>query len=501
MTDWILRGGTVIDGTGRPRFRADVAVAADRIEAVGDIAKAAGARELDISGKIIGPGFIDVHTHDDRALFATPEMAAKASQGVTTVITGNCGISLAPLTLDRPPPPPLDLLGDAADYAYPRFADYLTALDATPPAVNAACLVGHSTLRVGIMPELGRAARADEIAGMGARLQEALDAGAIGLSTGLFYAPASHAPPAEIEALAARLRPAGALYTTHMRDEGDHVLDSLDESFAVGRAAQVPVVISHHKTTGVANFGRTAATLPKFAAAMTSQEIGLDAYPYVASSTVLRPEMIDRALQVLITWSKAAPEQAGRELADIARDWGIGAHEAAARLQPAGAIYWMMDEDDVRRVLAFDRTMIGSDGLPHDIHPHPRLWGTFPRVLGHYCREVGLFGLETAVHKMTGLSAARFGLSRRGTVAAGNYADLTVFDAETVADRADFARPTQPASGIEYVFVNGRPVWSDGKPTGERPGRALRRQQLQAETRNGLEADDAANGRKRSELT
>jgi N-acyl-D-amino-acid deacylase len=483
MTDWILRGGMVIDGTGRARFRADVAVAADRIEAVGEIARSAGARELDISGKVVAPGFIDVHTHDDRALLAIPEMAAKTSQGVTTVVTGNCGISLAPLTLDRLPPPPLDLLGEAADYAYPRFADYFAALDATPPAINAACLVGHSTLRVGVMSELDRAAHADEIAGMGELLQEALDAGVIGMSTGLFYAPASHAPPAEIETLAARLRPAGALYTTHMRDEGDHVLASLDESFAVGRAAQVPVVISHHKATGIANFGRITETLPKFAAAMASQEIGLDAYPYVASSTILRPEMIDRAQKVLITWSKAVPDQAGRELADIARDWSITAAEAAARLQPAGAIYWMMDEDDVRRVLAFDRTMIGSDGLPHDSHPHPRLWGTFPRVLGHYCREVGLFGLEAAVHKMTGLSAARFGLSRRGVVATGNYADLTVFDAETVIDRADFARPTRPAAGIEYVFVNGRPVWSDGKPNGERPGRALRRQDLRAEAR------------------
>src|SRR5712691_11420668 len=151
---YILRGGTVIDGTGRARQRADVAISGERIAAVGAVAKSAGAREIDVSGKIIAPGFIDVHTHDDRALFASPEMAAKASQGVTTVITGNCGVSLAPLTLDQPPPPPLNLMGDAADYAYPRFADYLAAFDRTPPAVNAACLVGHSTLRVGIMPEL-----------------------------------------------------------------------------------------------------------------------------------------------------------------------------------------------------------------------------------------------------------------------------------------------------------------------------------------------------------
>ncbi|HEV8678059.1 MAG TPA: D-aminoacylase [Stellaceae bacterium] len=481
MTDWILRGGTVIDGTGAPRFRADVAIAGDRIAAVGEVAKTQGTREIDASGKIVAPGFIDVHTHDDRALFAAPEMAAKASQGVTTVITGNCGVSLAPLALDRAPPPPLDLIGDKADFAYPRFADYLAALDRSPPAINAACLVGHSSLRVGTMAELDRAAGADEIAAMGVRLQEALDAGAIGLSTGLFYAPAFHAPPAEIEALAARLRPAGALYTTHMRDEAEHVLDSLDESFHVGRAAGVPVVISHHKTTGVANFGRTAETLPKIAAAIAGQEIGLDAYPYIASSTVLRTTRIEDALKVLITWSKAAPEQAGRELTDIARDWGVSILEAADRLQPAGAIYWMMDEADVRRVLAFEPTMIGSDGLPHDIHPHPRLWGTFPRVLGHYCREIGLFGLETAVRKMTGLPAARFGLTGRGVVAAGAYADLCVFDAETVIDRATFAEPTLPAAGIEHVFVNGSPVWSEGRPTGERPGRALRRQRLQVE--------------------
>ena len=469
MVDVILRGATVIDGTGRPRYPADVAIAGDRM---------AGAREIDVSGKIVAPGFVDVHTHDDRALLGSPDMAAKASQGVTTVITGNCGVSLAPLMLERAPPPPLDLIGDAADYLYPRFADYLEALDRSPPALNAACLVGHSTLRVGAMPELDRAARRDEIAAMGERLQEALDAGAIGLSTGLYYAPAFHAPPAEIEALAARLRPAGAIYTTHMRDEAEHVLDSLEESFAVGRAAGVPAVISHHKTTGVANFGRTAETLPKIAAAMAGQEIGLDAYPYIASSTVLRRERIRDALKVLITWSKAAPEQAGRELAEIARDWGVDIDTAIARLQPAGAIYWLMDEADVRRVLAFEPTMIGSDGLPHDVHPHPRLWGTFPRVLGHYCREIGLFSLEATVRKMTGLSAERFGLAGRGVVAAGAYADLCVFDADRVIDRASFAEPTLPAAGIEHVFVNGRPVWSEGKPTGERPGRALRRQEM-----------------------
>jgi N-acyl-D-amino-acid deacylase len=482
MTDFILRGGEVIDGSGRPRFRADVAIAGDRIAEIGAVAKTAGAREIDVSGRIVAPGFIDVHTHDDRALFATPEMAAKASQGVTTVVTGNCGVSLAPLVIDHAPPPPLDLIGDRADYRYPRFADYLAALDRAPPAINAACLVGHSTLRVGAMTALDRPAEPPELDRMRELLQEALDAGAVGLSSGLAYAPAEHAPPAEIEALAALLRPAGALYTTHMRNEGDRVLDSLDESFAVGRSAGVPVVISHHKTIGRANFGRTAETLPAIAAAIGAQEAGLDCYPYIASSTVLTAAQAGRASKVLVTWSKSSPEMAGRELDRIAADWGVAIADAVVRLQPAGAVYWMMDEPDVQRVLSFPHTMVGSDGLPHDIHPHPRLWGTFPRVLGHYSRELGLFGLEEAVRKMTGLSAARFGLAGRGTIAAGAYADVTVFDPATVIDRATFEKPMVPAAGIEHVFVNGRPVWSDGKPTGDRPGRALRRHQMRAES-------------------
>ena len=483
MTDWILRGGEVIDGNGRHRWRADVAIAGDRIAAVGSVDRAEGAREIDVSGKIVAPGFIDVHTHDDRALFATPHMAAKASQGVTTVVTGNCGISLAPLLLDQAPPPPLDLLGDTADYRYERFAEYLSALDRDPAALNAACLVGHSTLRVGTMSSLDRPAEKSELQQMSERLQEALDAGAIGMSTGLAYAPAAQSPAADIEMLASLLRPAGAIYTTHMRNEGDAVIDSLEESFAVGRATGAPVVISHHKTIGRQNFGRTAETLPVIAAAISRQEVGLDAYPYIASSTVLSAAQAERALKVLVTWSKSAPNQAGRELSAIAADWGVSQKEAVERLQPAGAVYWMMDEADVQRVLRFEHTMIGSDGLPHDSHPHPRLWGAFPRVLGHYSRDLGLFKLEEAVRRMTGLSATRFGLTDRGTLAEGACADITVFDPETIADRATFEMPMTPAVGIGYVFVNGRPVWTDGKPTDERPGRALRRQQMQAAAR------------------
>jgi N-acyl-D-amino-acid deacylase len=482
--DLILRGGSVLDGTGTPAVSADVAISGDRIATIGALPRGGARREIDVSGLTVAPGFIDVHTHDDRALLATPAMAAKASQGVTTVVVGNCGISLAPFPAGRPLTPPLDLIADdSARFA--SFADYLSALDTAPAATNAACLVGHSTLRVGAMDALDRPASENEIAAMRRALGEALAAGAIGLSSGLWYAPAIAAPQAELVALAKDVSAAGALYTTHMRDEADHVLDSLDETFAVGREAEVPVVISHHKVLGRQNFGRTQETLPKIAAAIAAQPLGLDAYPYIASSTVLRPQNVPLALKVLITWSKSRPEVAGRELKAIAAEWGVSEDEACARLQPAGAIYFMMNEEDVRRVLAFEHTMIGSDGLPHDAHPHPRLWGTFARVLGHYSRQERLFPLPEAVRKMTGLPAARFGLAGRGRLVPGAYADITVFDANEIIDRATFAEPTTPAAGIHLVLVNGQAVWRDGAATGARPGRALRRQQMQHEARAG----------------
>jgi N-acyl-D-amino-acid deacylase len=261
-------------------------------------------------------------------------------------------------------------------------------------------------------------------------------------------------------------------------------LESLDESFEIGRRADVPVVISHHKTAGQANFGRSVESLRKIEQAVAQQPVGLDVYPYSASSTILKPEWVSEARQVLIAWSKSAPDQAGRFLADVAADWGVDQAEAASRLQPAGAIYFSMDEGDVRRILSFPHSMIGSDGLPHDSHPHPRLWGTFPRVLGHYSREIGLFPLEEAVRRMTGLPAQQFRLRERGLVRAGYHADLTIFDPETVIDRATFESPMQPAAGIMGVFVNGVRVWPALAPGKSRPGRVLRRKAAAAA--NGL---------------
>ena len=473
--DVLFTGGTVIDGTGAPRVRADVAVTGERIAAVGDLAEAQAGRTIDATGRIVSPGFIDAHTHDDNLLLVDPDVTPKTSQGVTTVIAGNCGVSLAPLTPGRPTPPPLDLLGGPADFRYPRFADYVAALDEAPPAANAGLLVGHSALRLDTMDDVDRPATAGEIDAMRERLAEGMDAGALGFSTGLIYGPNKAATTDEVATVAEVAGAAGGLYVTHMRDEGADIETAMEEAFEIGRRARAGVVISHHKCAGRANFGRSGETLALIEKTRRSQSVGLDVYPYTAGSTVLMPEMVGKAERVIVTWSEPHPEHAGRDLPDVAAEMGLDPIAAAERLQPAGGIYFMMDEADVRRIMAYEHSMIGSDGLPHDQHPHPRLWGTFPRVLGHYSRELGLLTLEDALRRMTGLTAAQFGLTDRGEVRAGAYADLVMFDAETIADEATFEAPTRPAAGIDIVMVNGAIVREAGRVTGKRPGRALRR--------------------------
>ncbi|HET6160898.1 MAG TPA: D-aminoacylase [Dongiaceae bacterium] len=476
--DLLIQRAILFDGAGTAPIIGDLAVTGDRIAVIGDLRNWSAAETIDADGLAIAPGFIDVHTHDDRALLIG-DMSNKTSQGVTSVVIGNCGISLAPLTLRAAPPPPLDLIGAQGDFKYPRFADYMAALDRQPPAVNAACLLGHSTLRIGVMDRLDRAATDEEIVAMRARLQEALDAGAIGLSTGLDYQPAAAAPTEEVQALAELLKPAGAIHTTHMRSEGDRVIEAMDEAFAIGRSADVPVVISHFKVHGKANFGRSAETLAKFDAQRTRQPLALDAYPYSASSTVLKSQEIGEAPKVMVTWSTPHPEMTGRMLDDVAAEWSCSLEQAAKRLQPAGAVYFAMDEADVRRILSYPHTMIGSDGLPHDAHPHPRLWGSFPRVLGHYARDLSLFPMEEAVRRMTSLPSERFGLTGRGRLKQNYAADLVLFDPKTVKDRATFEDPKQVSAGIVAVWVNGKNVWRDGAATTARPGRPLRRQQMQ----------------------
>jgi N-acyl-D-amino-acid deacylase len=471
--DIIIRNGTLVDGTGGPARGADVGITGDRIVAIGTI-DGHGEDEIDATGLVVAPGFIDVHTHDDNAVLVNPRMAAKISQGVTTVIVGNCGISLSPIApLD--PPDPLTLLGGRDAYRFPTTADYVAAVRETKPSVNVGVLVGHTTLRLAVMDDLTRNASAAEAARMRELLEASLDAGAIGFSTGLYYKLANAAQQDEVVAIAGALHDRGGIYTTHMRNEHEGVMDSLRETFATAGEADVPVVVSHHKCAGPDNWHRTGETLPFIAAARETQQIGLDAYPYTAGSTVLEPDWVDERIRTMITTSVPHPEMTGRDLADIALEWDLPQKEAARRLMPAGAVYFQMIEEDVRRILAFPATMIGSDGLPRDSHPHPRLWGTFPRVLGHYARDVGLFPLETAVHKMTGLSARTFNLKDRGVVREGAYADLVLFDPATIADVATFENPTQPARGISHVLVNGTIMYSNGAVSEHGAGRIVER--------------------------
>jgi len=472
--DLLILGGTVIDGTKRPRFAADLAVKGGRIAAMGALRGCAATTTIDATGKIVAPGFIDSHTHDDQALLSEPDVPFKVSQGVTTVVTGNCGISAAPLRPGAELPLPLKLL-DSGGERFTTFSAYLDALEAHPPAVNVVPMVGHTNLRTLVMDDLERAATPDEASRMRELLEEALAAGAVGMSTGTYYPPAAAATTQEVIEVSRPLAGRRALYVAHIRNEADRCMEAVEETFHIGRELGTPVLLSHHKHMREKNFGKSVFTLQRIQEEMGCQCVSLDCYPYTASSTMLHLDEERLQGRVTIASSEAHPELQGRDLQDIADQWGVSRVEASRRLQPASAIYYSMDEADVQRILSFEPTMIGSDGIPTGERPHPRLWGTFPRVLGRYSRDIGLFPLETAVWKMTGLTAQVFGLQERGVLGVGNHADITVFDAETVRDVADYDNPAAPAEGIDVVVVNGVVAYHHGTHRRARSGRVLRR--------------------------
>jgi N-acyl-D-amino-acid deacylase len=473
--DTLIRMVSILDGSGSAPYVADVAIEEDRIAAIGQLLAYSAKQVVEGDGYVLAPGFIDVHTHDDTNVIRTPEMLPKLSQGVTTVIVGNCGISASPVQLRGTFPDPMHLLGHPDDFRYPTFAAYVAAVEKAKPAVNVAALIGHTALRNNHMDRLDRTATPAEIEGMQAQIQEALHYGALGLSSGLAYLSAYSSSLEEILSLVRPLAAAGGIYTTHLRSETEAILKALEEAFEVGQQGKIPIVISHLKCAGIENWGRSKEVLELLDVTRGTQDIFWDCYPYAASSSTLDIRQVDERVEVMITWSEPHPEMAGKTIAQIASVWNLDQKEAARRLQPAGAIYHGMSEEDVHRILQHPATMIGSDGLPNDPMPHPRLWGTFPRVLGYYSRERKLFPLSIAVHKMTGMPAKRFGLEARGFVRENYKADLVLFHPDKVIDTATYSKPAQPAAGIKAVWVNGELSYADGRAIGPRAGRFLPR--------------------------
>jgi len=481
--DLLIRNGAVIDGTGATAIRADIAVRDGRIAVVGAPTGEA-ERVIDAAGLTVAPGFVDVHAHDDGAVLSTP-MDFKLMQGVTTDIVGNCGAGLAPRDPAQPPLPGTDLvLGSLPESDWRTFGEYMEAVDRASLALNVGCFVPHGAVRYRTLgmdrhePDDGELARMKEDVG------EGMAAGALGLSTGLIYPPGAFARTEEIIALAAVAAEYGGLYMTHMRDEGKRLLEAIEEAVRISREAGLPLEISHHKAAGRDNWGKTeqsTALIEKERAA--GLDVNFDAYPYTASSTILAVMARRREAEpegVILASVRDKPEYEGKTLAQLADMLDVPADEAAQRVLEAdpGAvgIFFMMDEGDVRRVLAHPLCMIGSDGIPSPSgKPHPRLYGTFPRVLGTYVREERLFSLDEGVRKMTSLPARRFGLSGRGELREGWAADFVVFNPDTIADLATYEDPRRYPAGIEYVIVNGKIAAEGGKQTLERAGRLLRR--------------------------
>jgi N-acyl-D-amino-acid deacylase len=484
--DLSFRDALVLDGSGLPARVSDVHIEGDRIARIGP--GPTGKREIDARGRALAPGFVDVHAHDDAALLSTPELPFKLLQGVTSVVIGNCGFSLAPLVPGEAEPPGNASLFPGCPARFDDLEAYALAFSVARPALNAISLVGHNAIRARVMGIEERAASDREIAEMRKYLQRALEQGAAGFSTGLIYRPGRIATSREIIEVARPLADFGAVYATHMRSEGDRLLESVEETLSVAAAVGCRAQISHHKAGGRRNWGKVKASLARVDLANASgADVTLDVYPYVAGSGPMIEYFdlakIDLALAeaIQIASCPGCPAYDGRRLSEIAETEGIGLAELVTKVltlpgaERTVAITFVMDEGDVESNLMHPRVMVGSDGLPNpEGRPHPRLYGTFPRVLGEYGRKRGLLSLEAAVAKMSRLPCERFGLQHRGRIEEGFFADLVVFDPEVVIDRATYADPKQPPLGIDFVLVNGALAAQGGSSTDVRAGRFLR---------------------------
>jgi N-acyl-D-amino-acid deacylase len=518
--DLLIRNATVYDGLGHPPWAADVAIAGDRIAHVGQLAGAQARRVVDAQGQWLCPGFIDVHSHSDVYLLIEPSAPSKVRQGVTTEIVGNCGASAAPRFGSRRLPADWEAVWPEVSWC--SLGEYRTLLESRRPAINVALLVGHNALRGCVIGYEARATRPDEMRAMKYWLERSLEEGAIGLSTGLAYAPGRFAPAEEIVQLAAVAAARGALYTTHMRSEGDRLVESVCETLAVTRAIGVRTQISHLKTSGERNWGKLDRVLELVEEARAEGlPVAADRYPYIASSTDLdvvlpdwasagtreeiimrlrdptsrsrlRHELCERYPRIE-DWQRicvgsvgrcSLRRYTGRSLADIATEQGAEPVDVLLDLLTQDALatqafFFGMSEDNLWRILGREWVMLGSDASVRHVrgplsrdYPHPRAFGTFPRFL-RASIEGRTVPVPEAIRKMTSLPARQFGLRDRGELRPGAYADLVLISPDRVRDRATFANPRQFADGIASVIVNGVIAWDGQRQGTRRAGRVL----------------------------
>lgn len=528
--DMIIQNGRIVDGTGNPAYLADIGICGGTITAIGRRLEKAGAKRiLRADCRVVAPGFIDAHSHDDFFPFINATCEEKALQGVTTTVIGNCGSSAAPMTekyaaaLKDAIPSIADI--GMADSDLASFDRYLSALERTQPGIHIAALLGHGTLRISAMGTAKRAPTAAELAEMKERIAEAMKAGASGLSSGLSYVPGEYADTTEIVSLAQVAAGFGGIYASHIRDERDHVLEALEEAVTVGEKARIPVQISHLKVAGINNRGRSREAVECIEAAMErGVEITCDVYPYDAASTSLtallppelfadgypafsakikdaafRRELIDKLDggsggrwenklkgtgfdRIVLIGSSRFQHCNGRTVSAVSAQDGKDPYDVifdiiAAEGNAVGVILFAMDEADIRRILQLPYAMIGSDGGPKVGRRffHPRFTGTFPRVLSKYVRRDKVLPLAEAVRKMTSLPAQTFGLANKGVLKTGLDADIVIFDPDTIRDRSTFEDPSGKPEGIDWVIVNGVIAVEKGAVTGQRAGKVLRK--------------------------
>jgi N-acyl-D-amino-acid deacylase len=515
----------VYDGAGRAPIEGDVLITGDRIASLGTGLRAPDAVVLDARGMAVAPGFVDIHSHTDTELLVAPRAESKIRQGVTTEITGQDGGSMGPWTEERAAETRESYRQQyGLDVRLGTLGDFLDTLERHRFAVNLASMVGHGTIRQHVIGDVDRPATSDELRHMAALVRDALAAGAVGLSSGLEYIPGAFATLDELVTLTRELRGSSLPYASHMRNEDDQLLAAVEEALNVGRAAGVPVQISHLKAQGERNWWKAGPVLEALERARAAGvDVTFDRYPYVAYSTGLSSlfppwareggtdaflarlddgataarieayvrDKIDQlgswdAVQISGTRADEVAWARGRRLGELSAERGtepyaLLLHLIRADRARSGMVGFGMSEENTARILSHPLAMICSDGSALPIEgplaagaPHPRNYGTYPRVLGHYCRERGVMPLEVAIAKMSSLPAQRVRLEGRGVLAPGAFADVVVFDPVTVADLATFDNPKRYPTGIHHVFVNGQWTLREGEPTGALAGRVLR---------------------------